>query len=146
MFKIGDKVTPVKKSTGLKFENCKEWNIGKEQGFLYVVGFWENGYALSAFKNGDRASLYCYDDVVEFIDDNSKEWLFIRDGIYINNLEIDAEWERSERFLESMDENEGILCFSSMENSYVDSFTLEQVKRIHKYLGKVIDYCEANRD
>lgn len=36
--KIGDKVVPIKKINKV-WISCREWNnIGKEQGYLYVVG------------------------------------------------------------------------------------------------------------
>lgn len=146
MFKIGDRVKPLKKSYLCGLNKCFQWKIGKEQGYLYVVGFWENGYVLNAYKDETGGSLYCYNDVVICSECDDKYFNEIKSGIYIKDMEITPEWYRPEKFIEAIEGDESLICISDLNNDFVQSFNLNHIKKIYKYLEKVIEYCELHSE
>lgn len=94
---------------------------------------------------GKSGSLYAHDDVVE-LKGETKEWKSIRDGLLVRDLEIDVKWYKESIFLGALKRKEDILCLADMDNQFAKPLNLAQVKRLHEYLGKVIDYCNANLD
>lgn len=59
MYDIGTKVIPVNKSIGISLDRCKEWKMGKEQGYLYVISCYEEGYVLSTYNHGEKWIIIC---------------------------------------------------------------------------------------
>ena len=92
MFKVGDRVKPLRKSYLCGLNKCFQWKIGKEQGYLYVVGFWENGYVLNAYKHETGGSLYYYNDVIAYRECDDKHFNEIKNGICVKDIEITPEW------------------------------------------------------
>ena len=144
MFKIGQKVKPINKSYLNSLDRCTQWRMGEGQGYLYVVNFWKNGYVLNAFKWEDEGSLYCFDDVVEYKESSSKEWIDVTKSVEIGKVLVEPEYDKAEDFLKALEHKDSLLYMSDMENGFVKSLNLTEIKKLHKYFGKVIDYCKAN--
>lgn len=139
--KIGDRVVPVKKSIGYGLNKCKEWNFGKEQGYLYIVGEHSEGYVLNAFKHMTGGSLYKYEDVKPY-NGNNREFEELKNGVCIKDLEVDIEWHKSEQFDNAIKENEDILCLSCMDKNFVYTLNKGQARKLLDYLSKTLDYCD----
>lgn len=142
---IGSKVVPITKSIGFGLNSCREWTIGKEQGYLYIVGIHDEGYVLSAFKHTSNGSLYRFDDVMPFNDKDDKYFNQIKEGVYIKDLEIGVEWNKNGQFLNALEKDEDLLCISCFDKNFVHTLNLAQMKKMHRYLGEVLDYCNANK-
>lgn len=145
--KIGDKVVPVKKSIGFGLDSCREWSVGKEQGYLYVVGVHSKGYILSAFKHITNGSLYGFEDVVPFNAKrgvkrgNLRGWDAIANGIRIKGIEINPEWYKEEKFKDAIDNEESLIYMSDLDDEFIMPLSLIHIKKLHSYLGKILDYC-----
>lgn len=72
-FPIGTKVVPHSKSVGITdFTECGIWNVGKKQGFLYVIGhLGDDELYLSCHPESKSCNRYACSDVTIYEKDHS---------------------------------------------------------------------------
>ena len=158
-FNVGDRVVPKKKSCGLSLDLSTEWNIGgKHQGFLYVTGYYkdklEDEYIvlLSNTKNNyDNGDFYYESDIKpykrkEIIDIEEVEciWNRVKKPVKLNkDVYFDLEWSNSTQLIKNLHDKEmPIIRFADDIEDYSKSMNIEQVKKLHDWLGDIISLSE----
>lgn len=141
-FKIGDKVVPIRKTAMCSLENCKEWKIGEAQGFLYVKGYWEDGYVLGAFQTSDSNSIYRFGDVVEWNENSDQEGKFLVEGVRFGDFTFSTNCY-TVRGLHQLARDKDKVMFIGDFEGCGEGLTLKEVKRLKRYLDRFITYCEG---
>lgn len=141
---IGKKVVPFKKTAGvIGLDKCSEWLIGETQGFLYVTGQTRGGnYFLGAFPDSP-GNVYHESDFRIFTEDDSKEWNKISKPMRIRDVIVELDWFHMEQFERAFKTNQSLVCMSNLYSDFVLDLKLDEVKRLHKYLGEVIQFTET---